>query len=108
VAGTQALGEGETVRFEFERRGHKFEGFVLRYKGKLFSYANSCPHWEIDLDLGDGRFYDVELDRIYCKNHGALFHPETGFCEVGPCRGRELERFPVEEVGDEAVVSVEG
>jgi nitrite reductase/ring-hydroxylating ferredoxin subunit len=53
----------------------------------------------VDLDYGVGDFYDGELDRIVCKNHGALFHPQTGFCEWGPCTGHSLERFEIETEG---------
>jgi hypothetical protein len=37
-----------------------------------------------------------------------LFHPQTGFCEWGPCTGRSLERFELETAGDDVVVAVSG
>ncbi len=106
VAGASALGHGESLRFAFERRALTEEGFVLRWGDALFAYANSCPHWNVDLDYGTGAFYEPALDRIVCRNHGALFHPETGFCEWGPCTGRSLERFRLEQDGADALVFV--
>ncbi len=73
----------------------KKDGFILRRHGQLFSFLNECPHWSVDLDLGDGHFYDEESDRIYCKNHAALFVLPSGECETGPCRGRFLTQFKI-------------
>ncbi len=88
------LADGETRKFEFEREGERLEGFVIRYQGELFAYANRCPHWNVDLDgMSDGRLFSQLSQRIFCSNHGALFVPTTGVCEFGPCRGLRLERF---------------
>jgi nitrite reductase/ring-hydroxylating ferredoxin subunit len=106
VPGALAIEHGQTARFTFERRGKPQEGFVLNHHGELFAYANLCPHWNVDLDLGFGDFYDSADDRIFCRNHGALFQPRTGFCDFGPCAGWSLERFEVTLDGDDALVSV--
>jgi nitrite reductase/ring-hydroxylating ferredoxin subunit len=106
VAGATRLQAGESVRFAFQRSKLPEEGFVLRWGNALYAFANSCPHWSVDLDYGTGNFYDVELDRIVCKNHGALFHPQTGFCEWGPCTGHSLERFELTSSGDDVIVQV--
>ena len=71
------------------------DAFILRRKGQFLSFLNECPHWSVDLDMGDGEFYDSTADRIYCKNHAALFVLPTGECEIGPCRGRFLTRFSI-------------
>lgn len=78
------------------------------HQGRLFAYLNECPHWAVDLDLGDGHFFDPELQHIYCKNHGALFQPTDGRCVTGPCLGRSLVAFPLERDGDDAVVHLPG
>jgi nitrite reductase/ring-hydroxylating ferredoxin subunit len=93
VPGATALLEGETRTFEVTSLGRPGQAFLLRHGGQLYCYLNECPHWSIELDLGDGHFYDPALDRIYCKNHGALFFPATGQCETGPCLGRSLVRL---------------
>jgi nitrite reductase/ring-hydroxylating ferredoxin subunit len=106
VADATRLKDGESARFPFKRGKMPEEGFVLRYQGALYAFANSCPHWSVDLDYGMGDFYDVSLDRIVCKNHGALFHPQTGFCEWGPCTGHSLERFELTHEGDTVSVTI--
>lgn len=100
------LSHGESLRFTFQRGKLAEEGFVLRWGDGLYAFANSCPHWSVDLDYGMGDFYDVALDRIVCKNHGALFHPQTGFCEWGPCTGHSLERFELTTDADDVIVVV--
>lgn len=87
------LSEGETRVFEILWGERIREAFVLRYDGAVYVFLNECPHWSVELDLGDGHFFDPALDRIYCKNHGALFFPRSGLCETGPCLGRSLIRL---------------
>ena len=99
---------GSSRVFELEYRGERLEGFLLRHELGLFAYHNSCPHWAIDLDLGDGHFYAADVDRIYCKNHGALFRVHDGVCDHGPCFGRALSPFAVELEGDDAWLSWDG
>lgn len=106
VRDVASLEPGQARTFRFRRDGLLEEGFVLRFDASWFAYLNRCPHWHVDLDLGDGRFYDAELDRIYCKNHGALFLARTGECDSGPCFGDSLERFEVELDGADAIVSI--
>jgi len=106
VPGVSKLAHGETLRFAFQRGKLPEEGFVLRWGEELYAFANSCPHWSVDLDYGTGDFYDVALDRIVCKNHGALFHPQSGLCDWGPCTGHSLERFTVTRDGDVALVGL--
>lgn len=115
VPGAASLAEGQTLRFSFESptlpatagspASLKREGFLIRYEGSVLAYENSCPHWSVELDLGDGHFFDDAIQRVYCKNHGALFVLPSGECETGPCMGRALVQFPAQERGEDVVVS---
>jgi len=106
VTGVEALAHGEALKFEFEREGEQREGFVLRYGDALFAYHNRCPHWGVDLDMGEGRFYSGLTERIFCSSHGALFEIETGYCEAGPCVGQHLEQFGLRREGDAAIIEI--
>jgi nitrite reductase/ring-hydroxylating ferredoxin subunit len=108
VAGAASIPEGDSRTFTFTRAGKSYEGFILRHRLGFFAFANACPHWNVDLDLGFGDFYDRDLDRVFCRNHGALFHPETGLCTAGPCAGLYLEKFDVGWDGEDAVVTIGG
>ena len=106
ISGVAALTHGQALKFEFQRDGETREGFVLRRGDDLFAYHNRCPHWGVDLDMGNGRFYAAKVDRIYCRNHGALFRVHDGYCDAGPCASESLERFECRVEGDSIVVSI--
>ncbi len=105
LAGAARLAHGETRVFELEYAGRQREAFILAHHDEFFAYLNECPHWSVELDLGDGHFYDEELDRVYCKNHGAIFSPITGECDSGPCLGRSLVGLRVRRDGDDLLVA---
>lgn len=100
------LAPGEARKFSFEREGEPQQGFVLRHATGLVAYHNRCPHWGVDLDRGEGRFYSELTDRIFCSSHGALFVPSSGYCDAGPCAGDSLERFGLRLDGADAVVTI--
>lgn len=104
VEGIAQLEHGEARVFAFEREGETREGFVLRVVDELVAYHNRCPHWGVDLDMGEGKFYSHLSERIFCSSHGALFAPKTGFCEAGPCVGDSLERFELQREGEDCVL----
>src|SRR5690606_26272859 len=110
VKGAAQLKEGETQTLvlaeELQSRRNRQEAFVLHRNGLWLAYLNECPHWSVELDLGDGHFFDPELDRIYCKNHGALFVLPSGDCETGPCLGRALTQYAARVDGEDVVVSL--
>src|SRR5690606_26502210 len=100
------LSDGKSQSFKLLQAGSDKSAFVLRFEGNFVAFINECPHWAVELDLGDERFFDEEIGRIYCKNHGALFFPLDGKCETGPCLGRSLTRLSTKVVGDDIVVTL--
>ncbi len=108
VESVAQLEHGQARTFTFRRGGEDGAGFVLRVHDDLVAFENRCPHWMVDLDMGEGRFFAERVQRIVCSNHGALFDPRTGLCEAGPCVGQALERFELERDGDAAWVTVPG
>jgi len=107
IPGAAELAPGQSRTFEFARGAERISGFLLCHASVgLVAYLNRCPHWSVDLDLGDGRFYAEDIDRIYCKNHGALFRVADGVCDYGPCLGKSLVRCTVELEGDDVWVSL--
>lgn len=62
------------------------------------AYRNVCPHVPIPLDRG-GVPLLTEEGFLACRNHGALFAVEDGFCVAGPCAGESLESVAVEPRG---------
>tara|TARA_S200000501_G_C20476147_1_gene591766 strand:- start:185 stop:523 length:339 start_codon:yes stop_codon:yes gene_type:complete len=81
---------GKGFKFEVFLSGQKYSAFVIKYKGKFFSYINSCAHLHHELDLIDGFFFDSTGDYLICSSHGALYEISSGVCVAGPCVGRKL------------------
>lgn len=112
VPDVASLRHGQARTFTFDDGEHEGRGFVLvlREEGgageELVAYRNRCAHVAFDLDMGTGEFWSAKLQRIYCRTHGACYEPRTGICDRGPCVGRGLERFEVEQQGGDAVVIV--
>lgn len=104
VRGVEGLADGEALKFEFEREGETREGFILRHEGALFAYHNRCPHWGVDLDMGEGKFYSELTERIFCSSHGAVFNLEGGLCVLGPCVGDALECFGLRVESEDVVL----
>ena len=110
IATAKEVKVGKTVKFSFTRDDRPQEGFVGRFKGKLFAYENTCRHVPISLDYGDNRFFDSKGETIVCQTHGAVYEPATGLCTRGPCVGASLFALKVVEEGgvlwfDEASLS---
>ena len=106
LQGCASLKHGETRVFDVPSKYAGLQGFAIRYGEKFYAYLNQCQHWPIPLDMGDADFYSDIIDRIRCKTHGAVYHPETGECEAGPCGRARLDAFPVTRDGDDLVVVV--
>lgn len=92
------INEGEGRGFVFGSGMEREAVFVIRWKGALHAYRNSCPHVGTPLDWPENRFFDTEGAFLMCGTHGAVFRPEDGFCIEGPCSGKALAplRFKIE------------
>jgi nitrite reductase/ring-hydroxylating ferredoxin subunit len=82
------------------------EGLVIRYEGRLHAFRNLCRHQPLSLDYGDGDFLTEDGKYLLCRNHGALFQPDSGFCVSGPCSGASLTSYPVEEAEGRITVRI--
>ncbi len=88
------IGEGEARGFSW------LDGQVVavRRNGKLFVYENRCPHFGVNLDFQQDKFFSYDESFLQCAMHGALFEVETGACIAGPCRGQPLTPVAFEVV----------
>jgi naringenin degradation protein FdeD len=69
--------------------------FVVREGGRVFAYANICPHQGTPLDWTPDRFISADSGLILCATHGAQFTVADGTCVSGPCIGARLRPVPV-------------
>ena len=71
--------------------------FLIRFDGQIRAYLNECRHLPTELDWNEGYFFDAEQKYLICASHGATYHPTTGLCVGGPCRGKTLQTVAFEE-----------
>jgi len=107
IRGGALLEERGSQKFAIADPDDPREGFILRFEGELRAFENRCPHWEVDLDLGMGDPYLDDLEKIFCRNHAAIFDPLTGVCESGPCLGRAIRRYPIRIDGEDLIVTLD-
>ena len=84
--------------FTFGEGTARREIFVMRKGGRVWGYANRCPHAGIALNFGDDVFclYDSDGERdVICPHHSALFRLPEGICHEGPCRDDRLTPVPL-------------
>jgi nitrite reductase/ring-hydroxylating ferredoxin subunit len=94
------------LKFVFEEGGVRKEGFVVRHEGRVYAYRNECRHIPMTLDWVENRFVSRDGRFIQCATHGALYEMGTGLCVGGPPMGERLRVLPVEEDGDDVVVTL--
>jgi nitrite reductase/ring-hydroxylating ferredoxin subunit len=97
IARIDELKNGQTKKFKVRRADRVTEAFLIRKGGEYYAYLNLCRHWMVGLDYDDNDFLTDDGDWVVCKSHGALYRPETGECESGPCNGAALYRIPLEQ-----------
>ncbi len=95
----RTLGEGQSAKFTVRLHGLARPAFVVRWKGALHAYVNTCRHQSLPLDFGDGQFFDDTYDALVCVQHGARYHPGSGACLDGPCEGGRLTKLGLEQRG---------
>jgi nitrite reductase/ring-hydroxylating ferredoxin subunit len=97
--------EGATTKFAYEKEGNQLSGFVVFFEGQYYAYVNQCRHMPIELDYKPNEFMDDQQQWIICSTHGAIYHPASGECVSGPCRGEFLQKLNITEMND--VLSIE-
>ena len=90
-------GDGSTVKFEYQKASATQSGFAVLFEGKYHAYLNQCRHLPIELDYKPNEFMDDQKEWIVCSTHGAIYHPASGECISGPCRGERLQKLNIIE-----------
>ena len=96
------------LRFDLPELGKFATGFVVRYEGKLYAYVNKCAHVSVELDWNQGEFFDVSQQYLICATHGAHYQPASGYCVMGPCKGKRLQPLDVTEQDNNITIHLNG
>jgi nitrite reductase/ring-hydroxylating ferredoxin subunit len=98
--------EAKGIRFALPALGEFATGFVVRFHGKPYAYVNKCAHVPVELDWNEGEFFTSQKDYLICATHGAHYQPDTGFCVMGPCKGKRLRAIDVVEQNQQVVINI--
>jgi 8-oxo-dGTP diphosphatase len=100
IENSESLSSIRAVAFLKPRRDGAgvVSGILVATPDGARAYRNVCPHVPIPLDRG-GEPLMTEEGFLACRNHGALFALEDGFCVAGPCAGETLDGIAVERRG---------
>ncbi len=96
-AGSQLVDSAGGVNFPLPEHGPNVTGFVVRYNGEVHGYLNQCAHVPVPLDWQEGDFFDLTRHYLICSTHGAHYEPSSGYCVMGPCKGKRLQKLNVVE-----------
>lgn len=88
---------GDGIRFDVKLGASMAPAFAVRFQDRVHAYVNRCAHVPYELDWQAGKFFDGEGLYLICSTHGALYAPESGRCEGGPCGRRHLIPVSVDE-----------
>ena len=70
---------------------------VYQKKNQIHAWLNSCPHEGRKLCNNPDYILNRRNNFLECMHHQALFHPITGECGDGPCKGKKLLKYEVVE-----------
>ena len=89
------IAEGSARGFSLGSADRRRDIFLVRGRGQVHGYVDSCPHQGTPLAFLPDRYLTRDRGEILCSTHGARFEIATGLCVAGPCRGRALQKLPV-------------
>ncbi len=95
------------IRFDLPELGERTTGFVVRFQQRVYAYVNQCAHVPVELDWNEGDFFDLTKQYLICATHGAHYEPDTGYCVMGPCKGKQLKPLAVEERSPHIVIMLD-
>jgi len=90
VAKLGDIDEPGAVEFRTGQGDWPFRGILVRWRGEIYAYTNSCAHLGYPLNFAEDQFFTPDKQLLMCTSHGALFEPATGKCVGGPCMGASL------------------
>ena len=102
LEGAATLAVGTTLGIKVPRTEET--AFLVSTPEGLRAWRNRCDHWPVPLDMDDQDFLSPLSGLITCKSHGAGYHPESGQCLHGPCRGARLVALPLRIEGPDVWV----
>lgn len=99
--------EGDSKGFAVDADSGYADILIVRTRRGVYAYRNRCPHTGAPMEWLPDQFLNSTGSLILCGIHGAQFRIEDGYCVLGPCARRSLERVAL-ELREGWIVSPEG
>ena len=77
---------------------------VYRKENQIHAWLNSCPHEGRKLCNDPDYLFNKKNNLLECMHHQALFHPISGRCEMGPCKGEKLLKYEAVELNNKITI----
>lgn len=84
-ASTDLEERGRAFTFRVRKEQRIYPAFAIRSRGEVKAYLNVCAHVGLPVDARRGDFWYLDGTYLSCKQHGAIYDPDTGECVRGPC-----------------------
>ncbi len=104
IANSKDLADDSALGFKVGDAEWPVKGLVVRQRGVVYAWVNSCPHAGHALNYGPDDFMTPDGRYVRCSSHGARFEPDSGLCVFGPCPGQSLQSLKCTE--ENGVISV--
>tara|TARA_X000000950_G_scaffold274348_1_gene359305 strand:- start:1016 stop:1363 length:348 start_codon:yes stop_codon:yes gene_type:complete len=77
---------------------------VYRKENQIHAWLNSCPHEGRKLCNDPDYLFNKKNNLLECMHHQASFHPISGKCEMGPCKGKKLLKYETVEFNNKITI----
>ncbi len=94
IAASELL-EGMSHLFTFVKDDERYEAFVIRFENQIRAYLNLCPHAGEPIAEKNQSAFNSDKRYLICREHFALFDPDTGKCVSGPCPIADLYKISI-------------
>ena len=101
---SSSIAPNEASMVDIPNNSDGLTAIIVRSSKKLTAWINSCPHDGRQLCNDPKYLWNKELNRVQCMHNQAVFEPDIGLCDDGPCRCESLTSHPVEEKNGEIVI----
>ncbi len=100
IVAASELHEGMSYLFTFVKDDERYEAFVIRFGNQIRAYLNLCPHAGEPIAEKNQSAFNSDKRYLLCREHFALFDPDTGKCVSGPCPIADLHKISITEQED--------
>ena len=100
----KSLKRKSVVLVKIPNNPDNLSAIVYRKENQIHAWLNSCPHEGRKLCNDPDYLFNKKNNLLECMHHQALFHPISGRCEMGTCKGEKLLKYEVVELKNKIAI----